>query len=62
MIARMGRRGRHWLLVFAVSFVVLEVGLVVAAWLVASGERGWSRGDAIAVAGVVAALAAWARR
>jgi hypothetical protein len=45
-------------LVFAVSFVVLEVGLVVAAWLVASGERGWSRGDAIAFAGVVAALAA----
>jgi hypothetical protein len=58
MIARMVRRGRHWLLVFAVSFVVLEVGLVVVAWLVASGERGWSRGDAIAVAGVVAALAA----
>ena len=40
------------------SFVVLELISVIAAWSIASGESGWSRGDAIAVAGVAAAIAA----
>ena len=58
MIGGVGRRGRHWLLVLAVSFGVLAVVLVVAAWLIASGERGWSRADALAIAAVVAAVVA----
>jgi len=52
----MGRRSRHWLLVFAVTFALLGVILVAAVWLIFSGERGWSRADKLALAAVVATI------
>ncbi|MGO9971930.1 MAG: ATP-binding protein [Solirubrobacteraceae bacterium] len=58
--ARLQKRRARVFGVFAIGVVVLELVLGVAALLIASSERGWSRGDAVAVAGLVAAIASGA--